>query len=95
MEQVGRETGLFGQELADLLQPLFDKKYIQHSSSKDENGAIKLTHEGERALAQLWGVVERAENRVLAGFSEIEKEQLNTFLARIQTNCNSIISEVQ
>ncbi len=91
MEQVGRETGLFGQELADLLQPLFDKKYIQHSSSKDENGAIKLTHEGERALAQLWGVVERAENRVLAGFSEIEKEQLNTFLARIQTNCAVII----
>jgi TrmH family RNA methyltransferase len=92
MEQVGRETSMFGQELINFLQPLLDKKYIQHITSNDKNNAIKLTDEGERALAQLWGVVEQAENQVLAGFSANEKEQLNSFLARIQANCSDIIN---
>ncbi len=90
LEQVARDTGLLGQELTDLLQPLFDKKYIHYTSS-NTNNTIQLTEEGERALAQLWGVVEQAENQVLAGFSESEKGQLTNFLARIQANCSTII----
>jgi len=38
----------------------------------------------------LWNVVEKAENRVLSGFSDAEKAQLNDFLKRIQTNCQEI-----
>ena len=51
-----------------------------------------LTDEGERALAQLWGVVEQAEQEILAGFSEHEKEQFNEYLLRIKDNCAHIIS---
>jgi DNA-binding MarR family transcriptional regulator len=35
---------------------------------------------GERELAQLWNVVERAENQVLSGFSERERAQCTDFL---------------
>lgn len=78
MEQVGKDMGMFGQELEDLLQPLLEKIYILYAQS-DNKQAIQLTDEGERTLAQLWNVVEKAENQVLAGFSESEKKLLNGF----------------
>ena len=45
----------------------------------------------ERALAQLWPVVERADRQVLAGFSEAEAAQLRAFLERIQRNCAGLV----
>lgn len=42
-------------------------------------------------MAQLWNVVEKSENDVLAGFSSQEKEQLVAYLKRIQANCETII----
>ncbi len=90
MEQVGKDLAMFGQELAALLEPLLRKAYIQYAQPNDEH-AIQLTDEGERALAQLWNVVERAENQVLSGFSEHEKKQLTDFLQRIQANCVAMI----
>jgi RNA methyltransferase, TrmH family len=92
MEQIGKDLATFGQELAALLQPLFRKAYIQYTQSDDQQ-MIQLTDEGKRALAQLWMVVERANNQVLSGFSESEKKQLTDFLQRIQINCTAIINE--
>ncbi len=92
MEQIGKDLATFGQELEALLQPLFGKAYIQYAQS-NEKQMIQLTDEGRRTLAQLWMVVERANNHVLSGFSESEKKQLNDFLQRIQTNCTAIINE--
>jgi hypothetical protein len=46
----------------------------------------------DQALAQLWNVVERANNQVLSGFSENEKQQLTDFLQRIQVNCAAMIN---
>ena len=92
MEQIGKDLATFGQELEVLLQPLFGKAYIQYTQRNDEQ-MIQLTDEGKRVLAQLWMVVERANNEVLAGFSESEKKQLTNFLQRIQTNCAAIINE--
>jgi DNA-binding MarR family transcriptional regulator len=53
---------------------------------------LHITPEGERTIAQLWSVVEKSENEVLAGFTEQEKQQLNSYLKRIQSNCAGIIS---
>ena len=61
-------------------------------SAFDEQ-SLQITHEGKLALAQLWNVVERSNNQILAGFSENEKKQLTDFLARIQANCSAIIEE--
>jgi len=92
LEQIAKDLATFGQELEVLLQPLFSKAYIQYTQRNDEQ-MIQLTDEGKRALAQLWMVVERANNEVLAGFSESEKKQLTDFLQRIQANCAAIIKE--
>lgn len=92
MGQVGKDMGVYGQELDDLLHPLFEKAYIQYREHSAEQ-TIQLTDEGERTLAQLWNVVERTENQVLAGFSESEKKQLNDYLQRIQANCVAMVDE--
>jgi TrmH family RNA methyltransferase len=86
--QAGRDTATFGAELEALLQPLFDRKYIVSAQPSEE--AIQITSEGERAIAQLWSVVEQSENEVLSGFSAQEKEQLLSYLKRIQANCATI-----
>jgi RNA methyltransferase, TrmH family len=92
MEQVGKDLAMFGRELEALLEPLFWKGYIRYTQPNNKQ-MIQVTEEGKRALAQLWMVVERANNEVLAGFSESEKKQLTDFLQRIQKNCAAIIDE--
>lgn len=87
--QAGRDTATFGAELEALLQPLFDKHYLV-PAQPGEQEALQITPEGERAIAQLWSVVEKSENEVLSGFSEQEKEQLVSYLKRIQANCATI-----
>ncbi|HVU69888.1 MAG TPA: RNA methyltransferase [Ktedonobacteraceae bacterium] len=92
LEQAGRDTASFGDELEQLLQPLLDKRYIA-LAQPGEKDAFTITEEGERALAQLWGVVEKSSNDVLAGFSAQEKTQLLSYLQRIQANCEHICAE--
>ncbi len=90
-EQAMRDTGALETELDDLLTPLIEKGYIRYTD--DEQKTIIPTETSERTLAQLWSVVERAEQNILTGFSEQEKEQLRVFLQRIQENCTKIIAE--
>ena len=92
LEQAGRDTATFGDELEQLLQPLLDKRYIA-LAQPGEKDAFTITEEGERALAQLWGVVEKSSHDVLAGFSAQEKTQLLSYLQRIQANCEHICTE--
>ena len=87
--QAGRDTATFGAELEALLQPLLDRNYVVPAQSEEQE-ALQISPEGERAIAQLWGVVEQSENEVLAGFSAQEKEQLLSYLKRIQANCATI-----
>jgi len=87
--QAGRDTATFGAELEALLQPLFDRNYVVSAQSSEQE-ALQITPEGERAIAQLWSVVEQSENEVLSGFSAQEKEQLLSYLKRIQANCATI-----
>lgn len=89
-EQVMRDTGALEHELDELLRPLIEKGYVRYSD--EERHMIVPTETSERTLAQLWSVVERAEQRVLAGFSEQEKAQFKAFLKRIQENCARIIA---
>jgi TrmH family RNA methyltransferase len=94
-EQMSKDVALFGDDLTQFLEPLLSKGYICTSQQPGDPApyiTTVLTDEGERALAQLWGIVEQAEQEVLAGFSEYEKEQFNAYLLRIQENCTRIIS---
>jgi DNA-binding MarR family transcriptional regulator len=73
----------------ELLQPLFDRNYLVPAQSGEQE-VMQITPEGERAIAHLWSVVEKSENDVLSGFSAQEKEQLISYLKRIQANCATI-----
>ncbi len=90
LKQVEKDTFTFGAERDALLAPLFERRYIQ---SLPDAESIQITDEGERALAQLWSAVEKAEQGMLAGFSDQEKRQLRDFLQRIQANCNEVINK--
>ncbi len=90
LKQVEKDTFTFGAERDTLLAPLFERRYIR---SLPDAESIQITDEGERVLAQLWSAVEKAEQGVLAGFSDQEKTQLRDFLQRIQANCNEVINE--
>ncbi|GAK59092.1 hypothetical protein U27_06068 [Candidatus Vecturithrix granuli] len=89
LDQVSKDTALFGTELQILLQPLFVQGYIRRCSEQDS--AICLTEHGEQFLGQIWGVVERSEERILQAFTTEERQQLMAFLKRIQANCQRII----
>lgn len=90
IEQVSKDTAMFGTELQVLLQPLFDQGYIRMYS--EQNSTLCLTESGEQFLGRIWGVVERSEERILQAFTIEEKQQLTAFLKRIQANCQAIIS---
>lgn len=90
VEQVSKDTAMFGTELQAFLQPLLDQGYIRRCSEQDS--ALCLTENGEQFLGQIWGVVERSEERILQAFTLEEKQQLTVFLKRIQANCQTIIS---
>jgi RNA methyltransferase, TrmH family len=90
-EQVMRDTGALPHELDALLQPLIEQNYIRYTDATQDS--IAPTESSERILAQLWSIVERAEQNVLAGFSDQEKAQLRDFLKRIQENCARIVED--
>jgi TrmH family RNA methyltransferase len=91
-EQVSKDTATFGAERDTLLQPLFDQKLIQLDES-NSMPAIRLTAQGEQFLGQLWGIVESSEEKIFQNFTEQERQQFTTYLKRIQTNCEQIISD--
>lgn len=91
LEQVTRDTGLVGDERTSLLTPLFERGYIRYQNSDETS--IMPTEDGQRVIAQLWSVVERAEQAVLAGFSGQEIAQFREYLTRIQANCVHIAEE--
>lgn len=91
LEQVSRDTGAYGKERDALLTPLFEQGYMQYQSEND--AVILITETGKQVLAQLWNIVERAEQAILAGFSENEKAQFHMYLKRIQDNCTRITKE--
>jgi TrmH family RNA methyltransferase len=89
LEQVSKDTAAFDDELRALLDPLFEAGHIERVTPE----AIRLTAGGERFLAQIWNVIEAAEDDVFAGFADAEKQRFLEDLRRIQANCIHIIDE--
>ena len=85
LNQISRDSGLFDKDLQIFLDHLHNNNFIQPTSN--ENDCWQITVTGEKWLAEIWPVVEKAEKKALLGFSENEIIQLNNFLQRIQDNC--------
>lgn len=89
-EHTARNIEQFWNELQTLLQPLLDQELIQ-KITKDGKEGCELTPKGEELLNQLWALQEKDEAEILTDFSEEEKKQLDSFLARIQQNCEKLM----
>lgn len=91
-QQVSKDTATFGSELDALLNPLFKNLLIQKIQKNNIDG-IELTYKGDEFLAKIWLMHEKNEKEILADFSEVEIQQLDNFLQRIQENCQKIITK--
>jgi TrmH family RNA methyltransferase len=89
LEQARRDTTASEDELYELLEPLLDGGYVQYY--ENDPATIQLTDRGEHLIAQLWGIIEFSEDKILQGFSDQEKKQPVDYLQRVQTNCEKII----
>ena len=69
---------------------LSESGYVSRTPAADGQRVV-LTDKGERAIGQLWAVVESTEAEVLSGFSEAERAQFAEFLGRLQSNCTRLL----
>lgn len=77
--QISKDIGLFVTELVEFLYPLEHKKLII-----PDNNEFALSIQGQQFLAEIWPIVEKTNAEILKGFTSIEREQLESFLARLQ-----------
>ena len=83
--QICQDTARFGNELIEFLDPIIQNQWMQPVPNLPDHWEI--SENGERWLAELWPLVERSEEKVLAGFTSTERTQFFGFLKRIQNNC--------
>jgi len=89
LDQIGRDVGLYADDLQKFLVPLIEKKLIIGDAHKN----FIITDVGKQFLAEVWPIVEQTDQAIFKDFTAHEKEQLLKFLHRIQNSCTSIISE--
>ncbi len=83
-EQIAQDTG---SELETLLAPLLSQNLITK-----EQDTYYITERGKETIVKLWPIVEATEEKIVANFSDKEKQQLHDYLERIQNNCMKLIS---
>lgn len=86
-EQASQDIGLSGQELDDFLSVL-----VQDGLIAIHNGIIFLQDKAEIFCAQVWPVVEQAEQAIVGSLAKEEKEILERSLLKIQEACCAIIN---
>ena len=72
-----------GVYVSDPFPALVEEGYIEESGN-----VVSITEKGKELLGKIWNVHENLENKVLAGLSMQEREQLMEWLAKIQRNLN-------
>ncbi len=90
LEQVEKDTSMYGGELDALLDPLVNGGTIQFD---EQAGGYTLTEAGKQLIGQLWPVLEATEDALLDGLSESERDQFRAALKQVQANCIKIIGE--
>ncbi|NRB10558.1 MAG: hypothetical protein HRU35_02940 [Rickettsiaceae bacterium] len=86
LDQISKDTTLFGADLQEFLSKMELKHYI---TKNDE--FYSLTEKGDEFLAEIWPIVERTHQKILADLSETEIDQLYSLLSKIQSGCNTIL----
>lgn len=89
LKQVAQDTEMCCSSTKEFLQPLVVDGYLQLTTYNNLEG-ITLTKSGEELIAKLWPIIEKTEEKLLHGFSDVEKTQLLEYICRIQDNCSKI-----
>lgn len=86
LEQISRDTALFGEELNAFIGPLEDK-YLLNRSGRE----YTLTEQGSQFLAEIWPVVERTHQAITSNLNAQEISQLQELLERVQRGCQAVL----
>ena len=89
LDHIGRDVGLFGNDLQEFIRPLIEKNLIHVT----EKNSFSITDAGKQFLAEIWPVVEQTDQTIFKNFSAEEKQQFSDFLQRIQQSCTDIIGQ--
>jgi RNA methyltransferase, TrmH family len=81
LAQLRKDLAIDAAELGEALGPLQASGYV-----RADGVAVEITVGGEQALAAMWAVQERVEAKLFAGFTDQEREQLMSYLSRVQHN---------
>ena len=66
---------------------ILKKKYI--SLIKND---YSLTAEGQRFIAEIWPVIERSNQKIMAQLSNDEIKQFNELLLKVQDGCQRVLN---
>jgi RNA methyltransferase, TrmH family len=86
LDQISKDIALFGADLQAFISTLELKNYIAKNGE-----TYSLTEKGAEFLAEIWPIVDRTHQKILAELSELEIEQLYNLLSKIQNGCNKIL----
>ncbi len=86
-DQISKDLALFDDELEEMLAPLLSERMI----NEDGTQTMRLTEEGERFLAQIWGKVDTIEKDIFNDFTPTERDRFLDDLKRIQNRCIELI----
>ena len=88
-EQIGKDIGLFGQELDQFLELLLEKKLIIV-----KNNNYNLTPEGERFLAEIWPIVEQTQQKLFSDLKDHEIQDLMRLVEKVKESCIKIMNAI-
>lgn len=88
--QITKDIGFAGNDFKNLLSPLLRDNIIYFDKGTNY---YSITTKGEEIIGKIWPVIEKCEQSILQDFTSDEKNQLKSFLARIQNNCEMLMVE--
>jgi RNA methyltransferase, TrmH family len=85
--EITKDTGLHGSELEHFLKPLADRRMVIQ-----EQNNYKLTSDGEKFLAEIWPIVEQAQQKL---FEQLTEQEISNFMRTMEKIKNSCISMIE
>lgn len=87
-DQIVKDVALFGDELDQFLALLYERGYITAI-----NNTYTLTSEGRRFIAEIFPLVDKTHQNIMALLNHREIEQLKQLLSKVQQGCMNILDE--
>lgn len=87
--QICKDLALSEREFEEMIAPLIEEELVQVRDGQ----RYFLTEQGERYLAQIWGLLDRIEDEIFADFSREERQRFLENLQHLQKRCIMINGE--